>query len=219
MHQIYELATGPLVWVAFIIFLGGSIYRVTSMVLLAKKKDYMVFAYMSPFYALRSISHWIIPFMSVNSRRQPVMTIVTFLFHICLILTPLFVSAHIILVKEAWNISWWYLPDAVADVVAFVVVGACLYFAGRRLLKPEVAYLTTAADFGLLALVAAPFLTGIWAYHQWSGAEVMLLVHILSGELLLAVIPFTRLSHALFFPLTRGYIGSEFGAIRHARDW
>ena len=31
--------------------------------------------------------------------------------------------------------------------------------------------------------------------------------------------PWTGLSHALFFPFTRGYIGSEFGAIRHARDW
>lgn len=219
MHQLYELATGPLVWVAVIIFLGGSIYRIGSMALLAKKKDPMVYAYMSPFFALRSIVHWIIPFMSVNSRQQPVMTIVTFLFHICLIITPLFVSAHVILFKEAWNVSWWYLPDHTADIMAFIVVGGCIYFAGRRLLLPEVKYLTSASDFALLALVATPFVTGIWAYHQLAGAEVMLLVHILSGELLLALIPFTRLSHALFFPLTRGYIGSEFGAVRHARDW
>ncbi len=71
----------------------------------------------------------------------------------------------------------------------------------------------------LLLIVAAPFITGFWAYHQWVGAQVATILHMLSGEILLASIPFTRLSHMLFFPFTRGYIGSEFGAVRHARDW
>jgi hypothetical protein len=44
-------------------------------------------------------------------------------------------------------------------------------------------------------------------------------MHILSGEVMLAAIPFTRLSHMLFFPFTRGYMGSEFGGVRHAKDW
>ncbi len=36
---------------------------------------------------------------------------------------------------------------------------------------------------------------------------------------MLVAIPFTRLSHMLFAPLTRAYMGSEFGGIRHAKDW
>jgi hypothetical protein len=36
---------------------------------------------------------------------------------------------------------------------------------------------------------------------------------------MLAAIPFTRLSHALFFLFTRGYMGSEFGAVKNAKDW
>ena len=86
-------------------------------------------------------------------------------------------------------------------------------------MEPEVRYLSSSSDFVLLAIVAMPFITGFWAYHQWAGAQVATILHILSGEILLATIPFTRLSHMLFFPFTRGYIGSEFGAIRHARDW
>ena len=46
-----------------------------------------------------------------------------------------------------------------------------------------------------------------------------MILHILSGEVLLVAIPFTRLSHMLFAPLTRSYMGSEFGNVRNARDW
>jgi methyl-accepting chemotaxis protein len=71
----------------------------------------------------------------------------------------------------------------------------------------------------VLGLVVAPFITGFWVYHQWSGYRIMMIAHMLAGEILLAAIPFTKLSHMLVFPFTRGYIGSEFGAVRHARDW
>jgi nitrate reductase gamma subunit len=47
----------------------------------------------------------------------------------------------------------------------------------------------------------------------------MTTLHILAGEILIALIPFTRLSHALFVLFTRAYMGSEFGAVRNARDW
>jgi hypothetical protein len=33
------------------------------------------------------------------------------------------------------------------------------------------------------------------------------------------MIPFTRIAHMLFFPLTRAYMGSEFGYVRGTRDW
>jgi len=35
----------------------------------------------------------------------------------------------------------------------------------------------------------------------------------------LLVIPWTRLVHMLWFVFTRAYMGSEFGAVRHSRDW
>ena len=41
-----------------------------------------------------------------------------------------------------------------------------------------------------------------------------------AGEIYaLLAIPFTRLSHMLFSPFTRAYMGSEFGKVRMARDW
>ncbi len=219
MHDIYNFVSGPLVWVSFIIFIGGSFYRLISMALLAKKKDPMVYAYMSPYYALRSIFHWILPFATTNWRIRPFFTIVTFSFHICLILVPVFLFAHVILWKQSWDISWWFLSDPVADFMTLIVIGGCIIFFVRRIVQPDVKFLTAASDFVILAVVAAPFITGFWTYHQWAGYRVMGIAHILSGEIILAAIPFTQLSHMLFFPVTRGYMGSEFGAIKHAIDW
>ena len=71
----------------------------------------------------------------------------------------------------------------------------------------------------ILAIVATPFVTGFIAYHQWFGYRFFFFAHILSGEIMLMAIPFTRLGHMFFAPLTRAYTGSEFGKIRHARDW
>ena len=84
---------------------------------------------------------------------------------------------------------------------------------------PEVKYVTSASDWALLALAAAPFVTGVLAYHQIFDPKFMTILHMLSGEAMLVAIPFSRLSHMLYAPLTRAYIGSEFGAVRHARDW
>jgi nitrate reductase gamma subunit len=94
-----------------------------------------------------------------------------------------------------------------------------VFFLVRRLVKPEVQYVTSASDYIILAIVAAPFITGFLAYYQWFGYQIFMILHIISGEIMLVAIPFTRLSHMLFAPLTRAYMGSEFGAVRHAKDW
>ena len=147
------------------------------------------------------------------------MTVVAFAFHICLLLTPLFLLAHIILIEEAWNLSWWTLPDGLADVMTLIVVAGCVFFFVRRLTNREVQYVTSASDFVLLAIVIAPFATGFLAYYQWFGYQFFVIIHILAGEIMLVAIPFTRLSHMLTAPLTRAYMGSEFGGVRHAQDW
>jgi len=219
MHAIYEFVSGPMVWLAFGLFVLGSLYRLVSMGRLAAEKDPMVFNYMSIFYALRSIFHWVVPYASVNMRKHPVMTAVAFAFHICLLAVPIFLCAHIILINESWQIHWWYMPNLAADVMTLIVIGGCLFFLCRRLMRPEVRYLTTFSDFLILAGVAAPFITGFWSYHQFPGHAVAGILHIISGEVMLVMIPFTRLSHMLFFPFTRGYAGSEFGAVRNAIDW
>ena len=120
MHSLYNFVSGPMVWLAFILFIGGSLYRFIRLMTMVHKKEKFVYSYMSWKYSLRSIAHWIVPFATANWRRHPVLTIVTFAFHICLILVPIFLLAHVVLIEEAWNLSWWTLPDGLADLMTLI---------------------------------------------------------------------------------------------------
>lgn len=215
---MYEFVRGPLVWIAFIVFIGGCLYKFISILLLAQKEK-SVFPTMSARFGLRSLLHWITPFGSRNMRLRPVMTTVSFAFHLCLLITPLFVMGHAVLWQESWGISWWSLPAVVADIMALVVIFGVLFFMARRIAAPEVRNVTEWSDYLLLLLVVAPFLTGFIAHQQWLPYKPMIILHIVSGVLWLVAIPFTWLSHMLWFPFSRAYMGSEFGSVRNARDW
>ena len=218
-NSIYEFVSGPLVWIAFIIFIGGAVFKMYQMFSLVNKKEKFIYSYMSLRYSLRSIVHWAIPFATKNWRNRPVLTIVTFAFHFCLLITPILLTAHVVLWQKAWHISWWMLPEFVADAMTLVVIFGGVVFLLRRLTFKEVKYLTTVSDYLLLAIVVTPFITGFLAYHHWGNYRIMLILHMLSGEIMLMAIPFTRLSHMFFSFFTRAYIGSEFGNVRHAKDW
>jgi len=219
MDTLYIFISGPLAWVAFIIFIGGCLFRLISLIVLVHRKEKFIYSYMSLKYSLRSILHWSTPFATENMRRHPLLTIVAFAFHICLLLTPIFLLAHVTLIDESWNVSWWTLPEGATQIMTLIVIAGCVFFLVRRIVSPEVHYVTYASDYIMLAIIAAPFVTGFFAYYQWFEYQIFMILHILSGEIMLVAIPFTRLSHMLFAPLTRAYMGSEFGGIRHAKDW
>ena len=218
MQTIYEFTHGPLIWIAFIVFICGSIYRLLSM-FYAASKEKVVLPYFHWKYGLRSIFHWIIPFASKNMRLRPAFTIISFVFHLCLIATPILLLSHNILWKQSWNIQWWCLPESIthAMAIAVVVLGAILIV--RRIADPTVRYVTSWGDYVFLAIVLAPFVTGILAYYQVFAYKLMVVLHIWTGAIWLMAIPFTKVSHMLFFPWTRAYMGCEFGFVRHAKDW
>lgn len=215
---MYDFLLGPLVWIAFAVFLFGGLFRLITMALLAKK-DTIVYPTYDAKYGLRSIFYWVIPFGTHNMRLRPLFTIVSFVFHICLLLTPLLVMGHAVLWNNSWGIQWWSLPAGLATAMTLVVICGGVFFFLRRLAAPEVRHVTTIWDYLLVLLVISPFLTGFIAHQQWLDPGVMTVIHILCGVTWLVAIPFTRLSHMIWFVFTRAFMGSEFGSVRHARDW
>ena len=69
MHSLYNFVSGPLVWLAFIIFIGGCLYRLITLIVLVHKKEKFIYTYMSWKYSLRSIVRWSTPFATENMRR------------------------------------------------------------------------------------------------------------------------------------------------------
>ena len=94
-----------------------------------------------------------------------------------------------------------------------------IFLAIRRIVRPEVRILTETWDYVLLSLTALPFATGFFAYHQVGPYELMMILHLLTAEILLILIPFTKLAHMILFFFTRAFIGFEMGGRRGARSW
>lgn len=219
MTELYTFLTGPLTWLAFGVLVFGAIYRLTYMWALAKKKDGSSIYYMDSKFGLRSIFRWLTPFATLGWRENSSVTGVTFIFHLCLLAVPIFLGAHEAMWQTAFGISFWTIPNQIADYLTLVVIAGGIFFAVRRLTNPTVKFVSTWKDWGTLIMVVAPFVTGFLAYHQFFNYNVMIVLHVISGLIWIAMIPFARLSHVLFFWFSRIYIGSEFGKVRHARDW
>lgn len=217
--ELYDFLKGPMVWISFFVFISGSVYRIFFL-LYKVKKSKIIREYMNLKYSFRSIFHWIIPFASTNMRKHPLFTIMAFLFHICLFVTPIFLNAHNKLLFEAWQVKLWSIPEILADYMSLIVIFCIFIFFLRRIVVPEVKYVTYGSDYLLLLITGVPFITGFLASRQLLlDYPIMLNLHIAFSELMLISIPFTRLSHMLFFWFIRAYTGSDFGAVRHSKDY
>jgi nitrate reductase gamma subunit len=218
-HAIYRFLSGPALWVSMTVFIGGLALRLGYLYRLSRKKDPVIYNHASLRWGLKSILFWLVPWATVSMRSQPVFAGVVFVFHFCLLAVPLFLHAHNVLWDEAFRFSLWSMPDAWADGLTLVFLAATLFMVVRRIVRPEVRILTSAWDYTLMALTALPFLTGFLAYHQIGTYELMLPLHIGLAEILLIVIPFSKLAHMLLFFFSRAFIGFELGARRGARSW
>ena len=215
---MYEFVTGPLAWLAFGIFFIGLLYRLVwyirglnwqmDRVTYSKNVAYGVKG------ALRSIFFWLVPFGTRSWRFYPGFTILVFVFHICLLATPVFLMGHNVILLDRFGFSLPTLPEGLADGMTLAVLVAAVFIILRRMALPEVRILTKPYDFVVLAIAVAPFLTGFIAYHQVGNYDFWIVAHVLSGEIMLVAIPFTKLSHFLLFFLSRAQLGMDYGIKR-----
>jgi len=215
---MYEFVTGPLAWLSFGIFFIGLLYRLVwyirglnwqmDRVTYSKNVAYGIRG------ALRSIFFWLVPFGTHGWRFYPGFTILVFIFHICLLVTPVFLMGHNVLLLERFGFSLPTLPEGLADGMTLAVIVAAVFIILRRIALPEVRILTKPYDFLVLAIAVAPFLTGFLAYHQVGSYDFWIVAHVLCGEIMLVAIPFTKLSHFLLFFLSRAQLGMDFGIKR-----
>ncbi len=215
---MYDIVTGPLAWLSFSIFFIGLIVRIILYVKgLDWKLDRVTYSVNTSYgikSAVKSIFFWITPFGSRSWRMNPGFTILVFTFHVCLLVTPVFLLAHNMILKEKWGISLWTISEHAGDFLTIIVIIAAIFLILRRIALPEVRILTTFYDYLLMAITIAPFVTGFIAYHQVSNYQFWLILHIITGEIMLVAIPFTKLSHMALFFLSRAQLGMDYGIKR-----
>lgn len=206
----YDLGAGPLLKVSFAVFLLGLAWRVAAMLSLARRMDPAALKNFRAAWALRSVLRWVLP-ANVTARENPAATLAGFALHLGFLAVALLFSGHVVLVDQAWDLSWPTLPDRVADWLTYACLAGGAFLVCRRLALPHVRALTRPADWLALALTLVPMLTGWLAFHQVGEYEMMISLHVLSANLLLVAAPFTKLSHAALFFVSRALTGSDFG--------
>lgn len=143
---------------------------------------------------------------------SPVTYIAGYVFHIGLFMVVFLFVPHILLIKDLIGLSWPGLPSAVVDAVAVITLIAMIAVLVNRITDPVKRFLSGFEDYLVWALTALPVLTGYLAFnHLAPDYTFMLALHILSVELLLAALPFTKLMHAFTFAIARWYTGDIFG--------
>jgi len=215
---MYELLTGPILWLAFAIAVIGLITRTVFYIKgLNWKLDrvaYSAHPAAGAKGALRSILAFVIPFANHSWRAKPGFTIMFFVFHIGLLGVPLLLEGHAVILNERFGISWPTMSMAAADFLTVAMLVAAAGIAIRRLILPEVRILTDAKDWFVLIISIAPFVSGYLVVHELGNYDFWLTAHIISGLAWIALLPFTKLFHAVGFFWSRAQLGMDFGIKR-----
>lgn len=214
--DLYSFVEGPLLWISFLTFFVGSLVRVILFLSISQKKDQIIYQYFNWKYILATVARWLLP-LNKDVVKTPVFTISAYIFHICLLVVPIWFSGHIVLWEESrFEWSWTPIPDGLADWMTLVLLTIAFLFLLRRIISADIRLMSTFSDYFLLVVTALPFLTGYFLTHGTLDSigflgDNMPIIHMLSGELMLILIPFTKLSHFILFFFSRGATGVEFG--------
>ncbi|HBW17088.1 MAG TPA: hypothetical protein DEF41_13440 [Desulfovibrio sp.] len=215
---MYAFLTGPMLWASLLVFFGGLLARVIWYIRgLDWRLDRVAY---KPHLAIglqgavQSALKWLVPFGTYSWRQQPFFTVAFFLFHIGAVLVPLFLAGHNVILEERFGFSLPALPMGVADTLTVLAIIGLVMIALRRIALTEVRILTTGYDWFILAVSAAPFVTGFLARLHVGDYDMWLLAHIITGELFLIVAPFTKLSHIVLFFMSRGQLGMDYAIKR-----
>ena len=231
--DLYDLLRGPGFVAAWIAFALGCVYRIGQFIRLTVRREASAAAVRSradggaekAFLArgrsavgrlARAIE---LRVRGTILRSNPVMAVVSMLFHILLFLTPLLLPAHNTLFDLSFRVSLPTLPERLIDWLTVLLLAIGGFFLLRRLLVARVRALTTVRDWIVLGLVMAPFATAYLAYHQILDYRTILAAHMAVGEVVIAAIPFTSIGHMPFIFFARFLVSGEYAWRRGSRRW
>ncbi|MFZ5484635.1 MAG: hypothetical protein ACOZB0_10435 [Pseudomonadota bacterium] len=209
--QFLTWVRGPGLDIALAIFVLGVIWRLIEIYSLGRKKDLSAPRHAPGASGWHTVFRRSIP-PEGYVKRSPVTYIGGYVFHIGLAVIVFLFAPHIKLVEGLIGLSWPGLPSQVVDLVTVVTLVALVAVLVDRIKQPVKRYLSTPEDWFTWVVTFLPVLTGWLAVqHLLFPYTTMLALHILSVEVLLAVLPFTKLFHAFTVFGSRWFNGTVNG--------
>ena len=212
-----EFTRGPLFEAALLVFIAGMVYRLVTIVFLGWKRDKVPARGSKAVGVVRSFLKGVIiwpfiPWAKNTFSRNPVTYIAGGLFHLGLLVVIFLGTAHMLVWKSLLGFGWPTLPLPITDWLAAVAIIAMLLLFLNRLVNPVLKLITGPMEWLNLLLVFLPMLTGfIMTHHLFTPYEALFSVHMLTVDVLLIWIPFSRISHFMFYFFSRTIHGVEFG--------
>ncbi|RJP29430.1 MAG: hypothetical protein C4527_11005 [Candidatus Omnitrophota bacterium] len=212
MEQMLNFAQGPLFRLAFAVLVVGLLRRAILMawpayVAWRRARDQSI-RWSNYFKDLES---WLFPLTHAMTSRL-VFTAVSYFFHVGLILVPIFLADHVSLWTVSISLTLPALPKSVADILTILTMAGVTFLLVSRFVHPMMRKLSKWEDYTVLILILFAFISGYVAGRSWNpiSYNAMLLLHVVSAEILMMAVPFTKLSHCILFPFAR--LCSEIGS-------
>lgn len=202
---------GPGFQIASIIFALGITLRVVEILMLGRKANLAEPKGSEMSSGLRTILMRTVP--DASTFKRSFFTVTSgYIFHIGLFVTIFLFAPHVLIYKEFLGFGWPSLPTTIVDATTVVTIITLIVVLAHRLKDPVKRFLSTFDDYLGWSVTILPLATGYIAFHRIGmPAPSLIAIHILSVELLMIVIPFTKLMHMFTFVLARWYNGAISG--------
>ena len=225
METWVEWARGPVFRAALAFMILGLIRHVVLTVVEIRRSVRRAGDKSMPYATLaKTTLQWLFPINKVKDRLLYSVTTVSF--HVAVIVVPLFLAGHILLWEQATGLSWPAIPNLLADVLTIVAVVTAVALVIERAAARDTRSLSRFGDYAIPLLIAVPFASGFLVMHPGVNPfpfYVTMFVHVMSANLILVLIPITKLSHIVLLPSTQliaetawhfpPHAGSEVGAL------
>ena len=193
--DLLTFARGSALNWALIVFAAGVVLRLFEIFGLGRKADLAKPRTGSPGSGWRTIFRRSLPAEGML-KRDPVTYNGGYVFHAGLFLAIFFFAPHIEFFRSMTGLSWASLPTALVDASVVSAMAALGVLLAHRLNNRVKRMLSGFGDYLAWAVTLLPLLTGYMAYHHlFVEYTLMLALHLFSVELLLVLLPFTKLFH------------------------
>jgi len=144
---------------------------------------------------------WLFPVDKVKN--ELLFSLTSILFHVAILIVPVFLGGHLALWVRGDGLSWRALPNPLADVLTIVAIVTAVALVIQRLAARATRTLSRFQDYALPLVIAVPFVTGFLAMHPAINPfsyQATLFLHVMSANLVFVLIPTTKLSHVVLLP-------------------
>lgn len=149
----------------------------------------------------KDMATWVVPVRHLI-KGTVFFSICSFLFHVGIILLAVFLVDHIVLWEELLGVSLPSIGRVVADWLTIGTIACVIGLFISRVFIPRLRAMSKPMDYVILLVILLPLIFGFMAGHPgWNPFtwEFSMLMHILTGELVFVLIPFTKLAHIVLY--------------------